>query len=72
MFRDLVQYTARHDLRFTSKLESMPKNEVLDVLSKMVIEKIKLGCDNAVFFTIGADETKDVSKKELLTVTLRY
>ena len=82
VFQDLVDYTARHNAQFKSKLESMPKNanylspeiqnEVLDVLAMSVIEQIRDSCTNAVFYTIGADETKDISKKELLTVTIRF
>ena len=63
-------------------MESMPKNanylspeiqnEVLDVLAMSVIEQIRDSCTYAVFYPIGADETKDISKKELLTVMIRF
>lgn len=38
----------------------------------MVIKTIQQECHAAMFYSLSADETKDISKKEVLTVTLRY
>ena len=82
VFLDMVEYTARHDKDFSSKMKQIPKNatylsaeiqnEMLDILAKMVISKIKQECCDGKAYSISADETKDLSKKEILAVVIRY
>ena len=81
IFLDLVQYTANHDHHFQEKMALIPnnakylspdiQNEVLQILSDMVLSAIHNEVANAIFYSISADETRDNSKKEILSV-LRY
>ena len=48
------------------------QNEVLQILSDMVLSAIHNEVGNAKFNSISADETRDNSKKEILSVVLRY
>lgn len=82
VFLDLVQYTANHDHHFQKKMALIPnnakylspdiQNEVLQILSDMVLSAIHNEVANAKFYSISADETRDNSKKEILSVVLRY
>ena len=79
---DLVAFTAKHDPEFRAKLELIPNNakylshevqdEILAILSDMVLKKIHSECIEAKWYSVSADETKDNSKKEILTIVLRY
>ena len=81
-FRSLVRLLSRHIAVVRDRLESGPKNaswlghdiqnELVSVMAKWVLSKIIAEVKNARYYTIIADETKDVSKSEQLTIVLRY
>lgn len=48
------------------------QNSMLSILAKSVLEYIINEVKEAHYFTIMVDETKDISKKEQLTLILRY
>ena len=48
------------------------QNDLLAVMAGMVMEKIRVEVSDAQYYTIIAYETKDVSKKEQLSIVLRY
>ena len=48
------------------------QDEILAILSDMVLVKIHSECIEAKWYSVSADETKDNSKKEILTIVLRY
>ena len=82
LFLDFVQYTANHDHHFRGKMALIPnnakylspdiQNEILQILSDMVLSAIHNEVANAKYYSVSADETRDNSKKELLSVVLRY
>lgn len=61
--------TTIHNAKYTSKTI---QNEVLDCLAEMVRSEITEEVKNSEFFSVMADETKDVSKKEQISFVLRY
>ncbi|KAK0143096.1 Zinc finger MYM-type protein 1 [Merluccius polli] len=61
--------TTIHNAKYTSKII---QNEVLDCLAEMVRSEIIDEVKDGEFFSIMADETKDVSKKEQISFVLRY
>ena len=82
VFLDIINFTAKHDTKFAERLSTMPKNatylspemqnEILEVLAGMVVKGIVDDCYSSTYFCLSADETKDVSKKEMLSISLRY
>ena len=48
------------------------QNQILDILGRMVRQQVCNGAKEAGVFTVLADETKDVSKKEQISIALRY
>uniref|UniRef100_A0A1X7V0P6 TTF-type domain-containing protein n=1 Tax=Amphimedon queenslandica TaxID=400682 RepID=A0A1X7V0P6_AMPQE len=81
-FLSLVQLHSRHIDLLRERLETGPKNasllghhyqnSMLSVLAESVLEYIISEVKSARYYTIIVDETKDVSKKEQLTLVLRY
>ena len=77
---DFVQLIASRDVCFKEKLKHIPinakylssdiQNEMLSILSQMVLAMIRNECLNAKYFSLSGDETKDNSKKELLSDAL--
>ncbi|XP_040890423.1 zinc finger MYM-type protein 1-like isoform X2 [Toxotes jaculatrix] len=61
--------TSIHNAKYTSK---MIQNEVLGCLADMVRTEITEEVKNSEVFSIIADETKDVKKKEQISIVLRY
>ena len=48
------------------------QNAILDIMKEMVLEQIKEELHEAKLFTVLADESKDVSKKEQVVIAVRY
>lgn len=48
------------------------QNEIIHIISTMILNKISMEISNSVYFAIMADETKDVSKTEQLSIVVRY
>lgn len=48
------------------------QNEILSIMSRMVFESIVNEMKESKYFAILADETKDISKTEQLSVTVLY
>uniref|UniRef100_A0A8C4RRK3 DUF4371 domain-containing protein n=1 Tax=Erpetoichthys calabaricus TaxID=27687 RepID=A0A8C4RRK3_ERPCA len=59
--------TTIHNAKYTSKII---QNEVLDCLAEMVRSEIVDEVKNSEYFSIMADETKDVSKQEQISFVL--
>lgn len=60
--------TSFHNAKYTSKII---QNEVLDCLAEMVRTEITEEVKNSEVFSIMADETKDLKKKEQISLVLR-
>lgn len=81
-FKAIVKLLSKHDETVRKRLEEGPRNatflghaiqnELLAVMARMVMEKIQAEIHEAKYYTIIADETKDISKKEQLSIVLRY
>ena len=48
------------------------QNKILQILAGMVQEDILKEVKSSQYFSVTADETKDLSKKEQLSIVLRY
>ena len=48
------------------------QNEIINVMATMVRQEICTGVQQAGYFSILADETKDTSKQEQLSIAIRY
>lgn len=48
------------------------QNEIIHIMSTMILNKISMEISTSVYFAIMADETKDVSKTEQLSIVVRY
>ena len=81
-FLTILQFVSRHDEIVYKRLEEGPsnakyvspqiQNELLDLMGKMVRESIGAKVRNAGVYAIMADESKDISKVEQLSIALRY
>ena len=78
-FLEILHLVAKHDKELESRMLFGPKNAspemqnfILKVLDDMVRKKICTQVKNVCYFSIIADETKDVSKKEQLSIIVRY
>lgn len=81
-FLELLQLLAKHDTVVMERLKDGPKNAtytspevqntLLKIMATMVRKKICCAVQSAGSFSLLADECKDISKKEQLTVVLRY
>ena len=80
-FRVLVKLLSNHEV-VRKRLEEGPRNatflghdiqnELVAVMGRKVMEKIQAEVCEAQYYTIIADESKDISKKEQLSTVLRY
>ena len=48
------------------------QNELLDTMAEMVLNHITSEIQKAQYYSLIVDETKDISKKEQLSVVIRY
>ena len=81
-FLEILHLVACHDESVKAKLVSGPRNAIytspdiqnslLNIMAGMVRENICNAVREAGFFSLLADETKDVSKQEQLAIVLRY
>ena len=81
-FRSLVKFLSKHNDVVSKHLEEGPhnatwlcnhiKNELMQVMAEAVLSSITAEVKEAGYFTIIADETKDISKREQLSIVLRY
>nr|XP_054594234.1 zinc finger MYM-type protein 1-like [Nothobranchius furzeri] len=80
-FREILEMVANHDPAVKRRLTSIHnakytskiiQNEVLDCLAEMVRSEIIEEVKSSQYFSIMADETKDVSKQEQISFILRY
>ena len=81
-FLEILKIVAQHDEDIQSKLLHGPKNAtylspemqnlVIHILADMVRSIITKEIKEATYFTILADETKDISKKEQFSIVARY
>ena len=79
---EILGYTAKHDKIVADRLREGPRNavytapaiqnQVLGILGSMVRKMVCNGAKQAGVFSVLADETKDISKKEQMSITLRY
>lgn len=80
-FLAILQLLANHDPVVEKKLNGMHnakytshqvQNEVLDILAEMVRSTIIKEVKDSQVFALLADETKDIAKKEQMSIVLRY
>lgn len=81
-FRSLVKFLSKHNDVVSKCLEEGPhnvtwsgdhiQNELVQVMAEAVLSNITAEVKEAGYFTIIADETKDISKSEQLSIVLRY
>ena len=81
-FLEILSLVAKHDPIVQHRLSDGPKNalytsadiqnELLSVMASMVRESICNKIRDAEVYSVLADETKDCSKKEQLSIVLRY
>ena len=81
-FRSLVSLMSRHNDVLRRRLDEGPRNaswlghhiqnELIQIMADMVLSSITAEVKDSCYFTLIADETKDVSKREQLSIVLRY
>lgn len=81
-FLSILALVASHDSSVHQQLTNNPRNAVytspdvqntlLNVMGERVRKRISAAVIKAKFFSILADETKDLSKKEQISVVVRY
>ena len=81
-FLEILHLVSSHDEVVREKLRKGPKNSIyiapaiqntlLTIMGSMVRKSVCDGARDAEFFSILADETKDLSKIEQLSIALRY
>lgn len=83
-FLELLQLISSYDPEIKRRLDELPRNakltspdiqnEILEIAASLIISKIKgdLHNDADTYYAILADECKDLSKKELVAVCIRY
>lgn len=81
-FVEFLQVIAKHDPRLQKKIEVLPKNakythpkiqnEIINVMANLVIENISREVNEAGCYALMADETKDISKTEQISIVVRY
>lgn len=81
-FLEILSLVGEHDLFIKKRLSQGPwnakytskciQNEILETLAGMVQEEIIKEVKASEYFSVTADETKDVSKKEQMSMVLRY
>ena len=81
-FREILEVVAKHDPIVKQRLEQGPQNAtylspavqnmLLCIMGDMLRKRISEGVQKAGFFSLLADESKYVSKKEQLAILVRY
>ena len=81
-FLEILELVASHDELVKDKLKNGPRNAIytspniqnclINILGDMVRSVICDGVRDAGFFSLLADETKDCSKREQMSIVLRY
>lgn len=81
-FLAILGLVAKHDDIVKRRLQSGPQNakythhsvqtSLLRIMSELIIAEISSEVSKSTFYTILADETKDLSKKEQMSIVLRY
>ena len=81
-FKAILQLVANHDDQFQQSYRNAPRNalytspdiqnQIALIMSNIVREVICTQVRDAVYFSLLIDETKDVSKKEQMSIVLRY
>lgn len=81
-FIELLNLCAKRDVRLKNKIECLPKNakyihhsiqnQLFSVMSQLVLLSISNEIKECKYFAILADETKDVSKTEQVSIMVRY
>ena len=81
-FREILNLVSKHDPFIKKRLKEGPRNatytskaiqnEILDNLAEMVLGEIMDEVKASKYFSVMADETKDISKKEQMSIVLRY
>lgn len=80
--RRILSFVAKHDPVIADRVKNGPKNEkytsaaiqneMIDTLASMVREEIADNVKSCHYFSVQADEAKDVSKTEQLALVIRY
>ena len=81
-FLEILELVASHDDIVKKRTEEGPKNakythhSIQDVLVRImadvILSEITKEVSNSKYYSIIADETKDLSKKEQISIVLRY
>ena len=81
-FVEILHVLARHDPIIQERLNNGPRNAMytspqvqnilLSIMAELVQQKICLATKKAGYYSILADETKDISKCEQLSIVIRY
>ena len=81
-FRAILDLWSNHDTRLQQKIGKLPKNaryrlpeiqnELLSVIGSLVRNKICEEVRKSGHFTLMVDETRDISKKEQVSIVVRY
>ena len=81
-FLEVLDLVAKHDTIVQQKITSTPQNatctspqiqiDLLNIMAGIVQRRISTDVRKAGIYSILADETKDCSKKEQLSIVLRY
>ena len=81
-FKEFLSVVANHDTVVAKKLQQGPRNavytspkiqnEILNIMANMVRQQICTSIQQTGYYSILADETKDMSKNEQLSIVVRY
>ena len=81
-FLELLDLVAKHDTVIQHKITNIPhnatytspqiQNDLLHIMASIVQSRISTDVRKAGIYSILADETKDFSKREQLSIVLRY
>ena len=81
-FKEILTLVARHDPVVADRLFHGPKNaiytspivqnEIINIMANIVRRQISTLIQKAGYYSILADETKDASKQEQLSIAIRY
>lgn len=81
-FRELLSVIGKFDTTVKKKLENNPSNakyvhhdvqsEIINVMAEMIRKQLRDEIKDAEHFAILVDESKDISKKEQISVIVRY
>ena len=81
-FLALLSLVARHDPVVKNRLDDLPnhakyispdiQNDLLSIMGNSVLHKICLEVQDAQYYSLLVDETKDISKIEQISVMVRY